>query len=146
MEEIIEMDQTSIASSSQGHLQPISFPSLERIWIYGCSNLKSLFPISVTRSLSNLKSIRILGASKLEQVFGYQGELNVEDDQKGIVFPESKQLELSELPSLKSFVPMGYHFRFPTFISLNVEGCPNLLTSFSKDSKDIVHAITEVPN
>ena len=126
-----------IASSSQDHLQPISFPSLERIWIYGCSNLKSLFPISVTRSLSNLKSIRILGASKLEQVFGYQGELNVEDDQKGIVFPELKELELSELPSLKSFVPMGYHFRFPTFISLNVEGCPNLLKVSARIQKTL---------
>ncbi|XWS10273.1 hypothetical protein CRYUN_Cryun39dG0061500 [Craigia yunnanensis] len=145
LEEIIEIDPTSIASSSQGHLQPISFPSLEYIWIYMCNNLKSLFPISVIRSLSNLKSINIYGASKLEQVFGYQGELNVEDDEKGIMVLELNKFEFLELQTLKSFAPMGYHFRFPSLSCFKVEGCPNLITSFSKDSKDIVHAITKEP-
>ncbi|XVF77797.1 hypothetical protein PTKIN_Ptkin14bG0075200 [Pterospermum kingtungense] len=147
LEEIIEMDyQTSIASSSsQSHLQPISFPSLEDIWISGCSNLKSLFPTSVTLSLSKLKSIRILSSSKLEQVFGYKGELTVEDDQKRIEFPELEELKLSKLPGLKSFAPIGYHFQFRSLINLEVGECPNLIISFGKDSKDIVHVITEVP-
>ncbi|XVE68851.1 hypothetical protein DITRI_Ditri09bG0102800 [Diplodiscus trichospermus] len=145
LEEIMEMDQTSVVSSSQGHLQPISFPSLKRICIHGCSNLKSLFPSSVITSLSDLMSIIVRGASKLEQAFVYQGELNVEGDQKGMVFPKLKEFELLELPSLKSFAPMGYHFQFPLLIHLNVGGCPNLITSFSKDSKDIVHAVTKAP-
>ena len=146
LEEIIRIDQTSIASSSQGYLQPISFPSLQSIWIHGCNNLKSLFPISVARSLSNLNKIKIQGASKLTQVFGYEGELNVEDEEKGIVFPELEKFELLELPSLTSFAPMGYNFTFPSLNHLKVEGCPYLITRFSEDSRGIVHAITEVTN
>ncbi|XVE50617.1 hypothetical protein DITRI_Ditri01bG0177700 [Diplodiscus trichospermus] len=119
LEEIIEMDQNSIASSSsQGHLYPVSFPSLESDWIARRSNLKGLFPISVTHSLSNLKSLDIRGACKLEHVFGYQGELPAEDDEKRIVFLELKRLELSELPNLKSFAPMGYNFQFPLWVVL----------------------------
>ena len=131
---------------SQGYLQPISFPSLQSIWIHRCCNLKSLFPISVTRSLSNLISIEIQGASKLKQVFGYEGELNVEDEEKGIVFPKFEDLELLELPSLTSFAPMGYNFQFPSLVNLEVRRCPYRITRFSEDSRGIVHAITEVTN
>ncbi|XVF77469.1 hypothetical protein PTKIN_Ptkin14bG0046700 [Pterospermum kingtungense] len=145
LEQFIEMDdQTSMASTSLGHLQPaISFPCLTHIWTEGCSNLKSLFPISVACSLSNIVSIHIHEAPKLEQVFGYQGELKVENDQKGIAFPKLETLELRKLPSIKSFAPMDYHFRFSSLIQLNVERCPNSTTRFTKDSENIVHAITE---
>lgn len=139
LEEIIEMDQTS-ASLSQAHLQPISFPSLEIIRIYKCSNLKSLFPLSITCSPSKVKIISIDGASKLERVFN----LDVEDDQKGIVLPNLQGLLLKELPSLKS-LSQGYHFRFPCMHYAEVKECPKLSTSFSIDSKRVVHAITEVP-
>ncbi|XP_022735672.1 disease resistance protein At4g27190-like [Durio zibethinus] len=145
LEEIIETDQTSIASSSHSHLQPPSFPSLQSISIFGCSNLKSLFPISVTRSLSNLQHMDIERASKLEQVFGYQGELNIEDDQKGIVLPKLQELNLSELSGLKSFSPMGYHFRFPILYSFHLTKSPQLTTGVSMDSKHPVPAITEEP-
>ncbi|KAK6269684.1 hypothetical protein POUND7_006789 [Theobroma cacao] len=139
LEEIIEMDQTS-ASSSQAHLQPISFPSLEIIRIYKCSNLKSLFPLGITCSPSKVKIISIDGASKLERVFN----LDVEDDQKGIVLPNLQGLLLKELPSLKS-LSQGYHFRFPCMHYAEVKECPKLSTSFSIDSKRAVHAITEAP-
>ncbi|XP_022735545.1 uncharacterized protein LOC111288847 [Durio zibethinus] len=144
LEEIIEMDQTSIASSSQGHLQTISFPSLQDIRISSCSNLKSLFPISVTCSFANLKSIKITGPSKLEQVFGYQGELDIEDDQKGIVLPRLEIVDLSELSDLKSFAPTGCYFGFPYMWSFKITKSPKLTTSVIMDSKHPVPAITEV--
>ncbi|XP_022739156.1 uncharacterized protein LOC111291625 [Durio zibethinus] len=139
------MDQTSIASSSQGHLQTISFPSLQDIRISGCSNLKSLFPISVTPSFANLVSIEITGPSKLEQVFGYQGELDIEDDQKGIVLPQLREVTLFELSDLKSFAPTGCHFRFPSMWSFKITKSPKLTTSVIMDSKHPVPAITEEP-
>ncbi|XVE84755.1 hypothetical protein DITRI_Ditri17bG0038100 [Diplodiscus trichospermus] len=144
LEEIIEMDQTSIASSSEGHLQPISFHSLGDLRIYGCSNLKSLFAISIARSLSNLKSIKICRASKLEQVFGYQGEINVKDDKKELVLPALKELKLSELPSLKSFARKDYNFGFPSLDSFEITECPKLTTSYSSMTKLPAHAKTKV--
>lgn len=144
LEEIIEMnEQISIASSSsEGHIQPISFPSLERILIYGCNKLKSLFPISVTHSLSKLTHIEIFWASKLEQLFGYQGEVNVECDPKVIVFPKLIYFRLLELPSLTSFAPTGYYLRFPSLNNVSVRGCPKL-TGFRKFNPANVHAITQ---
>ncbi|XVE50310.1 hypothetical protein DITRI_Ditri01bG0151700 [Diplodiscus trichospermus] len=147
LEEIIEMDQTSIASSSRGHLQPISFPCLESIRIVWCSNLKSLFPISVIPSLSNIKSLDIQGVSKLEQVFGYQGEsIITEDDQKEMVFPKLSYFRLSELPSIKRLSPMGYcYFRSPTLDHFKVFKCPKLATRLIMDLTHPVQAISEAP-
>ncbi|XP_022733499.1 uncharacterized protein LOC111287304 isoform X2 [Durio zibethinus] len=141
LEEIIEMDQTSIASSSQSHLQPISFPSLQFISISGCSNLKSLFPISVARSFANLERIQIEGASKLEQVFGYQGELDIEDDQKGIVLPQLEIVDLSELSDLKSFAPTGCHFRFPSMSVLRITKSPKL--TITEEPQQVQNNTTE---
>ncbi|XVF03889.1 hypothetical protein REPUB_Repub05bG0032100 [Reevesia pubescens] len=142
LEEIIEMDQTS-SSSSQGLLQPVSFPSLESIDIKECNNLKRLFPVSAT--CSKVQRIRIGGTPKLEHVFGYEEELDVEDNQKEIIMHLLERLSLKNLPSLKSVVPMGYNLQFPYFEILRVRGCPNLTTSFSVDSEDVVHAITKAP-
>ncbi|XVE50618.1 hypothetical protein DITRI_Ditri01bG0177800 [Diplodiscus trichospermus] len=135
------MDQNSRASSSQGHHQSISFPSLENLCIFGCSNMKVLFPICIIPSLSNLKSFDIRGISKLEQVFGYQGEQSIEHYQKEIAFPELRSFKLSKLPGLKSFAPLGYHFHYPSLDYFEVTECPTLTTSSSMDPK--TPAITE---
>ncbi|XVF70606.1 hypothetical protein PTKIN_Ptkin11bG0176400 [Pterospermum kingtungense] len=142
LEQIIDKDETS-ASSSQGHLQPICFLSLMEICIEGCNNLKSLFSVSVALSLSQLKWFTIRGASKLEQVFEYEGAIDIEDTEKEIVLPRLGILSLEELPRLQSFTPMGYHCSFPFLFSLKVKECPSLTTSFRVDSKHTIHAKTK---
>ncbi|XVF70621.1 hypothetical protein PTKIN_Ptkin11bG0177600 [Pterospermum kingtungense] len=142
LEQIIDKDETS-ASSSQGHLQPICFPSLTKICIEGCNNLKSLFSVTVALSLSQLELFTIRGASKLEQVFKYEGGIDIEDTEKEIVLPELCELSLEELLRLQSFIPMGYHCSFPELFSLKVKECPSLTTSFRVDSVHTVHAKTE---
>ncbi|XVF70599.1 hypothetical protein PTKIN_Ptkin11bG0175700 [Pterospermum kingtungense] len=142
LEQIIDKDETS-ASSSQGHLQPICFPSLTEICIEGCNSLKSLFSVTVALSLSQLKWFTIRGASKLEQVFEYQGGIDIEDTEKEIVLPQLRRLSLEELPRLQSFIPMGYHCSFQQLCSFKVKECPNLTTSFRVDSKHTIHAKTE---
>ncbi|XVE80367.1 hypothetical protein DITRI_Ditri14bG0134200 [Diplodiscus trichospermus] len=138
--QIIDRDTTS-APSSQGHVQSICFPCLIEICIEECSNLKSLFSVSVTLSLSQLKWFTIRGVSKLEQVFEYQGGIDIEDAEKEIVLPQLRILSLKELPRLKSFIPMGYRCSFPKLDSLKVEKCPSLTTSFSTEST--IHARTK---
>ncbi|XVF70604.1 hypothetical protein PTKIN_Ptkin11bG0176200 [Pterospermum kingtungense] len=131
------------ASSSQGHLQPICFPSLTEICIEGCNNLKSLFSATVALSLSQLEWFTIRGASKLEQVFEYEGGIDIEDTEKEIVLPQLLGLSLEELPRLQSFIPMGYHCSFRELWSFKVKECSSLTTSFRVDSEHTVHAKTE---
>ncbi|PPD89957.1 hypothetical protein GOBAR_DD13110 [Gossypium barbadense] len=115
LEQIIENDQTS----SQHHLQPICFPSLA-------------------------ETISLEKVSKLEKVFEGD-EANVsKDEEKVIHLPQLTDLKLSELPNLMSFSPVSYHFVFPSLEDLKVEGCPNITTRFSVDSKQSVHAKTQV--
>ncbi|EOY19512.1 Uncharacterized protein TCM_044636 [Theobroma cacao] len=64
LEEIIDMDQTS-ASSSQGYLQPISFPNLKYIQIQEYSNLKSLFPLVSPILFQNSKTSQFMGLLNL---------------------------------------------------------------------------------
>ncbi|XWS10058.1 hypothetical protein CRYUN_Cryun39dG0043400 [Craigia yunnanensis] len=133
----------SPTTSSQDH-QPICFPNLTFIEIDSCANLKSLFPVSVVHCLPKLKDLYVLGLSNLEKVFEIGDEANVsKDKEKVIQLPLLNKLRLEQLPNLKSFTPMAYHFVLPSLHSLTVLSCPNITTSFSVDSKQCVHAITE---
>ncbi|XWS10061.1 hypothetical protein CRYUN_Cryun39dG0043500 [Craigia yunnanensis] len=133
----------SPTTSSQDH-QPICFPNLTFIEIDSCANLKSLFPVSVVHCLPKLKDLYVLGLSNLEKVFEIGDEANVsKDKEKVIQLPLLNKLRLEQLPNLKSFSPMAYHFVLPSLHSLTVLSCPNITTSFSVDSKQCVHAITE---
>ncbi|XVF70610.1 hypothetical protein PTKIN_Ptkin11bG0176800 [Pterospermum kingtungense] len=142
LEQIIDKDETS-TSPSQAHLQPICFPSLTMICMEGCNNLKSLFSVSVALSLSQLQRFTIRGASKLEQIFEYEGGIDIKDTEKEIVLPRLTILSLEELSKLQSFIPMGYHCSFRKLMSFKVKECPSLTTSFRVDSKRTIHAKTE---
>ncbi|XVF70700.1 hypothetical protein PTKIN_Ptkin11bG0183500 [Pterospermum kingtungense] len=144
LEQIIDNDETS-ASSSQGLPQPICFPSLMEICIEKCNSLKSLFSVSVAISFSQLQWFTIRGASKLEQVFKYEGGIDIEDTEKEIVLPKLIELSLEKLPRLNSFTPMCYQCSFPQLFSLKVEECPSFTTSLGVDSMQTIHTMTEVP-
>ncbi|KAG8492275.1 hypothetical protein CXB51_009939 [Gossypium anomalum] len=137
LEQIIEKDQTS----SQHHLQPICFPNLSSIDIFDCENLKCLFPITLAHGgLPNLGQLFLTKVTKLEQVFeGDEGNVS-KDEEKVIHLPQFLTLSLDELPNLLSFIPVGYHFVFPSLVKLRVEDCPNITTRFSVHSKQSVHA------
>ncbi|KAG8492271.1 hypothetical protein CXB51_009937 [Gossypium anomalum] len=141
LEQIIEKDQTR----SQHHLQPICFPKLSWIRIFNCENLKCLFPITLARGgLQNLFQLFLQRVSKLEQVFEGDESNVSKDEEKVIHLPRLAELYLCILPNLVSFSPVGYHFVFPSLINLHLKGCPNVTTRFSIDSKQSVHAKTQV--
>ncbi|XP_052884637.1 probable disease resistance protein At4g27220 isoform X2 [Gossypium arboreum] len=140
LEQIIEKDQTP----SQHHLQPICFPILSWITIEMCENLKCLFPITLAHGgLPNLEQLDLIRLSKLEQVFEGDESNVSKDEEKVIHLPELTDLVLDNLPNLVSFSPVDYHFVFPSLTDLRVEGCPNVTTRFSFDSKESVHAKTQ---
>ncbi|MBA0660497.1 hypothetical protein Goklo_012508 [Gossypium klotzschianum] len=139
LEQIIEKDQTP----SQHHLQPICFPNLSSITIISCVNLSCLFPITLAHGgLPKLYRLELEDIPKLYEVFG--GEDVSEDEEKVIHLPRLTYLKLDWLPYLFFFIPLGYHFIFQSLCSLAVVGCPNIITRFSVDSKDSVHAKTQV--
>ncbi|XWS10062.1 hypothetical protein CRYUN_Cryun39dG0043600 [Craigia yunnanensis] len=139
LEQIIEKDETS----SEDH-QPICFPNLTSIEILFCANLKSLFPVSVVRCLPKLSNLEVQGVSKLEKLFEIGDEANVSKDKENVIqLPQLNHLTLAQLPNLKSFSHMAYHFVLPSLDSFIVSGCPNIAKSFSVDSNHCVHAITE---
>ncbi|KAL1174912.1 hypothetical protein V6Z11_A04G049300 [Gossypium hirsutum] len=141
LEQIIEKDQTP----SQHHLQPICFPKLSWIRIFNCENLKCLFPITLAHgSLQNLFQLFLQRVSKLEQVFEGDESNGSKDEEKVIHLPRLAELYLCILPNLVSFSPVGYHFVFPSLINLHLKGCPNVTTRFSIDSKQSVHAKTQL--
>ncbi|KAG8492797.1 hypothetical protein CXB51_010241 [Gossypium anomalum] len=121
-----------------------SLHNLAEVSIRDCENLKYLFPITFAHGgILKLKTISLEKVSKLEQVFEGD-EANVsKDEEKVLHLPQLTDLKLSGLPNLMSFSPVSYHFVFPSFEDLEAEGCPNITTRFSVDSKQSVHAKTQ---
>ncbi|TYI84758.1 hypothetical protein E1A91_D05G389300v1 [Gossypium mustelinum] len=114
---LMELDQIieKDQTASQHHLQPICFPNLSSITIISCVKLRCLFPITLAHD--------------------------------GL--PKLYRLELENITQLEPGVwrrrcdPLGYHFIFQSLCSLEVTYCPNIITRFSVDSKDSVHAKTQ---
>ncbi|KAK6269682.1 hypothetical protein POUND7_006787 [Theobroma cacao] len=142
LDQIIAEDQ--VCSSSDGDLQPISFPNLTTISVQYCKKLKRLFPLGSARCLPKLQYLRVKGNSKLEQVFELEDEAEATTE-KEIKFDKLYNLSLEELPSLVDFCPREYHFVLSALNCLRVEGCPKMTTGFFIDSKEYVHAKTETP-
>ncbi|XVE50134.1 hypothetical protein DITRI_Ditri01bG0137200 [Diplodiscus trichospermus] len=142
LEQIIEKDDETL---SQDDHQPIYFPNLVYIEISSCANLKSLFPFCGSHQLQKLRFLFVQDMSKLEKIFEKEDEANVTKDKDEVIhLPQLESLSLKELPYLKHFSPMVYHFVLPSLNSLYVRGCPNIITRFWLDSKQYGHAMTEI--
>ncbi|KAK8671041.1 hypothetical protein V6N13_037651 [Hibiscus sabdariffa] len=139
---ILDKDQASSSSNADIVLQTISFPNLTEIKVIGCNNLKSLFPLGSATSLQKLVRLIVRENMKLEQVFEVEDEAQV-TTKKEIQFDKLECLSLNQLPCLIDFCPKGYHFLFPGLRILVGTKCPKMTTTFSIDSKQIVHSKTE---
>ncbi|XP_065876672.1 uncharacterized protein [Euphorbia lathyris] len=60
---------------------PLCFPNLIRISIWRCAKLKSVFPLSVARGLSQLQQIHISECDEMEKVI-YTDEVDDDDNQQ----------------------------------------------------------------
>ncbi|XVF77496.1 hypothetical protein PTKIN_Ptkin14bG0049100 [Pterospermum kingtungense] len=130
----------------KGATQVATFQNLRCLIVCKNDRLKSLFSPLLAQNLAQLATLKIESCEELEEIIAIEDQTSIASSSsqghlQPIPFPVLKELELSDLPCLKSFGPMGYHFQFPHLIRLTVFRCPNLVTSFIKDSKDIVHAI-----
>ncbi|KHG13370.1 hypothetical protein F383_20340 [Gossypium arboreum] len=137
------------------------FPNLTELVVHSCRRLiyifsptiarnfpqlrRCLFPITLAHGgLPKLYRLELEDIPLLEQVFE-EDESNVSKDEEEVIhLPRLTHLKLDWLPYLMSFSPLGSHFIFPSLTDLRVKDCPNIYTRFSVDSKDSVHAKTQV--
>ncbi|KAK1583817.1 hypothetical protein Q3G72_027230 [Acer saccharum] len=127
------------------HVQLGLFPNLSSISIDGCGKLQTLSPIVTIKTLQKLKTINIRRSFQLEELFGHKGEADMTSNDREMVLPQLKELNLGELESLVNFCPVGYHFIFPSLSELVVRECPKLTTRFSVDQNRSVHAEAKAP-
>ncbi|XP_050274703.1 uncharacterized protein LOC126717238 isoform X11 [Quercus robur] len=106
-----------------------SFPNLEKISVWECESLKSLFPTSVARCLKQLEDLRIVECG-IEEII--EQEEGAKEDAK-FVFPKLTLLILRQLPKLKWFYRGVYTSKWPLLKTLEVSGSNKIQIFASKE-------------
>ena len=105
-----------------------SFPNLQKISVWECESLKSLFPTSVARCLKQLEDLRIAECG-IEEII--EQEEGAKEDAR-FVFPKLTLLILRQLPKLKWFRRGVHTSKWPLLKELEVSGCDQIEIFTSK--------------
>ena len=97
----------------------LTFQNLRTVEVFNCKILKSLFPVSVAKSLEQLESLTIRNCC-LEEIVAL--EEGVETTIK-FVFPRIISLYLESLPELKYFYPGKHTLEWPLLKRLRIMNC-----------------------
>ena len=97
----------------------LTFQNLSTIHVSNCKILKSLFPVSVAKSLEQLESLTIHDCC-VEEIIAL--EEGVETTIK-FVFPRITSLYLGSLPKLKYFYPGKHTLEWPSLKKLTIKNC-----------------------
>ncbi|XVF79149.1 hypothetical protein PTKIN_Ptkin14bG0196600 [Pterospermum kingtungense] len=131
----------------KGSIQVVLISNLQRLEVYGCNNLTYIFSPMLFRNLRQLRTLKIWECEKVEQIIVDDDELSLspaqDHDKQMLIFPRLEALELSDLPSLTSFSPVGYHLLFSDLNELKIKYCSQIITNFTVDSTSCVHAETK---
>ncbi|XP_050274627.1 disease resistance protein L6-like isoform X2 [Quercus robur] len=124
-------------STQLRHLTLINLPKLKHVWtsdpetiltfqnllqvkVSKCKTLKSLFPVSVARSLEQLESLHINDCELMEEIIALEEGL---ETMIKFVFPQITSLTLQSLPELKCFYPRKHTSEWPSVTSLTISKC-----------------------
>ncbi|BAT97072.1 hypothetical protein VIGAN_09042300 [Vigna angularis var. angularis] len=134
-----------IGEDTKNHRKPF-FPRLKALVIEECNKLKSVFPISISKTLPKLEVLVIVKASMLEEVFEGNSDEKVE-------IPNLKTAVFAELPSLRqkiefltvkhSWVKNGPKFSF----SSSLPSIGDILASakgYFKEDRDISKRLIDI--
>ncbi|XP_065619876.1 probable disease resistance protein At4g27220 [Quercus suber] len=97
----------------------LTFQNLHTVEVFNCNILKSLFPISVAKSLKQLERLTIHNCGLEEIVALKEG---VETTIK-FVFPRITSLYLESLPELKHFYPGKHTLEWPSLKRMRIKNC-----------------------
>ena len=108
----------------------LTFQNLRQVEVFKCKTLKSLFPVSVAKSLEQLESLRINDCELMEEIVALEEGLETTTK---FVFPQVTSLTLESLPELKYFYPRKHTLEWPSLKILNIYKCNKLRIAASNE-------------
>ncbi|XP_045824892.1 uncharacterized protein LOC123917265 [Trifolium pratense] len=99
------------------------FTNLTFLKVDNCKELTYLITSSTAKSLVQLTTLKIMNCEKMLDVVK---QIDEEKAEENIIFENLEYLELSSLPSFRSFCYGKQTFIFPSFIYFIVKGCPRM--------------------
>ncbi|XP_045824893.1 uncharacterized protein LOC123917266 [Trifolium pratense] len=100
-----------------------SFTNLTYLNVENCKELTYLITSSTAKSLVQLTTLIIMNCEKMLDVVN---QIDEEKAEENIIFENLEYLELSSLPSFRSFCHGKQAFIFPSFLRFIVKGCPQM--------------------
>ncbi|KAM4110288.1 hypothetical protein ACB094_03G183700 [Castanea mollissima] len=107
----------------------LTFQNLRQVKVSKCETLKSLFPISVAKSLEQLESLDIDDCGLMEEIVALEEELETTK----FVFPRITSLSLQLLPELKCFYRGKHTSEWPSLKSLTIHKCDKVKIGASNE-------------
>ena len=98
----------------------LTFQNLCEVEVSQCKTLKSLFPISVAKSLEQLESLNIIDCGLMEEIVAFEEGLETTTE---FVFPRITSISLKLLPELKCFYPGKHTSKWPSVKELTICKC-----------------------
>ncbi|XP_030959915.1 disease resistance protein At4g27190-like [Quercus lobata] len=98
----------------------LTFQNLRQVKVSKCETLESLFPISVAKSLEQLKSLSINDCELMEEIVAFKEGL---ESTTKFVFPRITSLSLQLLLELKCFYPGKHTLEWPSLEILTIFEC-----------------------
>ena len=98
----------------------LTFQNLRKVEVSQCKTLKSLFLISVAKSLEQLESLHINDCGLMEEIVALEEGLETTTE---FVFPRITSLNLELLPELKYFSPGKHTSKWPSLKTLKIRKC-----------------------
>ena len=98
----------------------LPFQNLSKVEVSQCKTLKSLFPISVAKSLEQLESLHINDCRLMEEIVDFEEGLETTTE---FVFPRITTLRLTLLPELNCFYPGKHTSKWPSLKKLTIYKC-----------------------
>ncbi|XVF79127.1 hypothetical protein PTKIN_Ptkin14bG0194700 [Pterospermum kingtungense] len=121
--------------------------NLRELEVYDCNRLTYIFSRMLARNLPQMRFLKIKGCEKLEQIIADddENETGMKNENEMLMLPGLQELWLENLPSLTSLSAVGYHLLFLSLVTLDIQECSQMITSFIVDSILSVHAKTKAP-
>ena len=98
----------------------LTFQNLREVEVSQCKTLKSLFPISVAKSLEQLESLHINDCGLMEEIVAFEEGLETTTE---FVFPRITSISLKLLPELKCFYFGKHTSKWPSLKELTICKC-----------------------